>query len=240
MENASKALLIAGGILVALLIIGGLLLMFNTIGDYQRSQDTNKKTTQLAEFNLDFERYADDKGIKGADIISLINKIIDYNYKARNGGVTNSVDYSIKMSITVSGLDDFNKKYAYESGNNALFNQPSSTFGENGASSNTIKKTLEDCIKAENIVGNTDKLKILSSVYDTGKDNVTNEKNIKAKCDEIGFNWDKNTISLDTIKKYRQYSEFKSSTFKIDKTQEDEGVVYKNGQIQKFYFKFVK
>ena len=36
MENASKALLMAGGMLIALLVIGALLLAFNQIGDYEK------------------------------------------------------------------------------------------------------------------------------------------------------------------------------------------------------------
>lgn len=35
MENASKFLLMAGGILIALLVISALVLMFNQIGDYE-------------------------------------------------------------------------------------------------------------------------------------------------------------------------------------------------------------
>lgn len=237
MENASKALLIAGGILVALLIIGGLLLMFNTIGDYQRAQDSNKKTSQIAEFNMDFERYADDKGIKGADIVSLINKVIDYNKKS---GIDNSVDYSIKMTLTVSGLDKFNSKYAYDN-SLSVFLKDSYDFGEN-SNSNDVYKDLKNCANAEKIINNKDELKILSSVYDASKSKIDNENAINAKAEERNIEWDKNKISLDTIKNYRQYSEFKSSTFKIDQSQEGGGVVYneKNGQIQKLYFKFVK
>lgn len=119
MENASKALLMAAGILIALVIIGLLLIMVNQIGNYQNSKDASKKELQLAEFNLDFERYVDDNGIKGADIISLINKISDYNIKASKGGVINSVNYDIEMSITVRGFDRFNRKYHYD--NNSLF-----------------------------------------------------------------------------------------------------------------------
>lgn len=112
MENASKALMMAGGILIALLVIGALLLMINRVGIYSRSQDDDKKYTQLSDFNRDFERYCDDKGINGTDIISLINKVNNYNSKANEGGVINSVDYSIKMSITIRGLGEFNKKFA--------------------------------------------------------------------------------------------------------------------------------
>ena len=79
MENASKALLMAGGILIALLVIGALILMFNQVGSYEKAQDARKKSSQIADFNKDFERYLDDKGITGADVISLINKVLDYN-----------------------------------------------------------------------------------------------------------------------------------------------------------------
>ena len=37
MENASKALIMAGGILIALLVLGALLLMINNLSDYQKS-----------------------------------------------------------------------------------------------------------------------------------------------------------------------------------------------------------
>ena len=81
MENASKALTMAGGILIALLIIGALILMVNQIGDYEKGQNNNNKNSELASFNKTFEKYADDKGIKGADLVSLINKILDYNQR---------------------------------------------------------------------------------------------------------------------------------------------------------------
>lgn len=151
MENASKALLMAGGILVALMVIGALLLMINQVGNYQRSEDVNKKDKQIAEFNLDFERYADDKGIKGTDIMSLTNKIVDYNNKALKGGVSNSVDYSIKMSITVTGLNSFNFKYA--NGSSAIFTNDTYTTNElknkftsftNSTSNDELKRQISE------------------------------------------------------------------------------------------------
>lgn len=80
MENASKALLIAGGMLIALLVIGALVLMFNQIGDYEKAQSSNKKVSQVAEFNKEFIKYTYDD-IKGYELISLINKAIDFNGK---------------------------------------------------------------------------------------------------------------------------------------------------------------
>ena len=57
MENASKALIIAGGILTAILVIGAVLLMVNNIGAYQDTQNSNEKNSQISKFNMDFERY---------------------------------------------------------------------------------------------------------------------------------------------------------------------------------------
>ena len=245
MENASKAFLMAGGILIAILIIGALLLMVTQIGDYQKTKDSGAKATQIAKFNSDFERYLDDKGIKGTDIVSLINKIADYNTKQANNtgstsGVTNYVDYNVKMSITISGLDEFNEKYAYDNLTNddKLFNP--TAYGELKYDTTTadgtklIKKMKEFTdLQDKASIAN---LKKISSFYTKGTteqqiiDELKNlgEENI-AKDVEDGI------ISMDTIKKYTQYSEFKTSTFKSYREPD-----YKNGQIQNLYFEFIK
>ena len=57
MENASKALLIAGGILLALLIIGSLVLLFSNLQDYQNKTNISVRQSQIAEFNNQFEPY---------------------------------------------------------------------------------------------------------------------------------------------------------------------------------------
>lgn len=101
MENASKALVIAGGMLIALLVLGALMLMFNQIGDYEKAQTVNEKNSQIAKFNEDFERYTY-SDIQGIDVISIINKVCDYNKK---DGIANSVNYDIKMSVTIQNLN---------------------------------------------------------------------------------------------------------------------------------------
>ena len=237
MENASKALVMAGGILIALLIIGALILMINQIGNYNKSQDDSKKNSQIVEFNLDFERYCDDKGIKGTDIISLINKINDYNHKSNNDKVNNYVNYDITMSIKVSGLDKFNEKYAYQ-GNTSeqLFTKSSYTFTKDNTTNNSVKNVLDtfkESAKAESIGINN--LKIVSAVYNPKLNATENKKNIKNKFEELKITWDEINPSLDTIMKYRQYSEFKSSTFKVESEP-----IYENGQIRDLFFVFDK
>ena len=60
MENASKALLMAGGILIALLILGALIMMFTSLQDYQNTNDAQTKNSQIAQFNNQFEPYNKD------------------------------------------------------------------------------------------------------------------------------------------------------------------------------------
>ena len=187
MENASKALLMAGGVLIALLVIGALMLMFNQIGNYEKSQDASKKNSQLAEFNKEFEKYLDDKEITGADIISLINKVVNYNNKAKNGGITNSVDYDIKMSITITNLDAFNTKYANNGENNKIFRNNTYKITENDYDdrfSYQLKKDLEESKNIETIGIPKDQLKLLSGMYDKSNEQESIEK-IKEKLIQI-------------------------------------------------------
>ena len=69
MENASKALIMAGGILIALLVIGALVLMFNQLSYYQRTETDSEKTQLLADFNKEYLKYTYDD-IKGYELIS--------------------------------------------------------------------------------------------------------------------------------------------------------------------------
>lgn len=224
---------------IYLLVIGALVLMFNQIGDYEKAQSKNKKNSQLAEFNNDYERYLDDKGINGTDVISLINKVMDYNKRASKGGTANSVNYDIKMSITVSGLNAFNVKYAYDGTSaNSLFSNDTFTFNEK-STNNSLKKLLDDFSKTEGNLG-IEEMKKLAYEYDASKGTNDNISNIKKKLLEIDSvtysNWNGSTSpTLNTIKKYRQYSEFKSSTFV--QAQDTE---YQDGQIQSIYLKFSK
>lgn len=244
MENASKALLIAGGVLIALIIMSLLVVTFTKIGDYQKAQSEGSRDSQLAEFNRDFERYTEDD-IRGVDIVSLINKIHDYNTKQNRieSGSTatdsTSVDYNIKMQLTVSGLSTFNTKYAYSDdwSNDQLFTSDSFTFNDTNLEGNKIKKQLNDFVDAEGKLSIA-LLKKVSNIYDPEKTKAENVREIQKKLEEIDkktySSWNGNSApTIDTIKKYRQYSEFKS-----DKFVPDGDPVYEKGQIKILKFKY--
>ena len=78
MENASKALLMAGSVLIALMIIGALLLMFNNLSSYQEADVQTTREAQVLEFNNQYETY-NRKNVRGSDLYSLLNRVVDYN-----------------------------------------------------------------------------------------------------------------------------------------------------------------
>ena len=115
MENASKALIMAGGVLIALLIIGSLLLMFNNLSSYLDTNIKETRTAQIIEFNNQFETY-NRTDVRGSDLYSLLNKAADYNERKSiigNEGkgiskvTTSNCDYiaKIPMKGTVNSLN---------------------------------------------------------------------------------------------------------------------------------------
>lgn len=79
MENASKALIIAGGTLLALMVVAVLFMVIRVIGENLKEQDKSVATEQLAKFNMKYESY--DKNVRGIDLRSLSNLADDDNSK---------------------------------------------------------------------------------------------------------------------------------------------------------------
>lgn len=93
MENASKALLIAGGVLIAIIIITMFIMMFSRISSIQKEQQEQTRIEQLAAFNAEFEAY-NKKAMYGTDVITLINKVAENN-KIYSG----NMDYQITITL---------------------------------------------------------------------------------------------------------------------------------------------
>ena len=221
MENASKFLLMAGGILIALLVISALVLMFNQIGDYEKGKSNTEKVSQVADFNKEFMVFTYDN-IQGTDIISLANKIVNFNSKS---GMQNSINYDKKIKLYLNfGNKNKSGSFAYKLGGNpVIFTKDSYTI-ENYSSEflQLISKYMEYDNKFSIKVMNR-----LSANYSSLQDGTKTIKDVTGRSD----------ISQDIIKdipKYREYSEFKGSTFKNTKIE------YDGEQIKKMDFEFVK
>ena len=228
MENASKALIMAGGILIALLVIGALVLMFNQLSYYQRTETDSEKTQQLADFNKEYLKYTYDD-IKGYALISLVNKVIDYNIKEEVG---NSVDYTKKITVVIN-MKEFKSKYGVKN-ITSLFTKDTYTINN----SNTIFSADLNNFRSMENTYTLSAMNKLSANYDTLKQAKAENQNsyetkIKEIVGKVVKNNSGNTISLTEIEQYREYSEFKSSTFKPGNVE-----YHNNGQVKQLSFEF--
>jgi len=78
MENATKALIIAAAVLFAIMILTLLVAMYNQISSHYQQEHELMEIEQLEKFNRQFENY-NRQNLRGNELISLMNKIIDYN-----------------------------------------------------------------------------------------------------------------------------------------------------------------
>lgn len=115
MENASKALLIAGGVLIAIIIITMFIMMFSRLSNIQKDQEEQTRIEQLAAFNAEFEAY-NKKVMYGVDVITLINKVAENNKK-----YSGNTDYQITVILngvevtnSSSLLNEENEKYLFK------------------------------------------------------------------------------------------------------------------------------
>ena len=80
MENAAKALQIAAGVLISLLVISALVYGYTQLSNLKQMEEDNEGIQKAAEFNLSYEVY-NRSGVYGSELLSLANKIEDYNIK---------------------------------------------------------------------------------------------------------------------------------------------------------------
>ena len=118
MENASKALLIAAGMFFAILIVSLLVVLYNNISSYYIQKHETTIIEQTQKFNAKFENYHRNN-IRGSDLISLMNRIIDYN--ATESYFDGNNYERIKVKITLGNnsiLNQFKYKTDYETSKN--------------------------------------------------------------------------------------------------------------------------
>lgn len=77
MENATKALEIAGSVLIGVLILGLLVFEYRKISNLKKVEEDVKVSQQSEDFNKKFEAY--NRNLYGSELLSLANQIQDYN-----------------------------------------------------------------------------------------------------------------------------------------------------------------
>lgn len=79
MENASKALIMAGSILMSILVIGVLTIAYNQMSIAEQERINAEEAGKVVDYVKQFEQYKYHKTIYGTELLSLGNLKLDYN-----------------------------------------------------------------------------------------------------------------------------------------------------------------
>ena len=243
MENASKALIMAGSVLIALMIIGALILTFSNLTAYQETNTRTTRSTQMAEFNSQYETY-NRKDVRGSDLYSLLNKAIDYNRRESTAG-TNWADKGQEiayepMTITFT-IDDLSGLSA--DGSHRLITETKYTVGGNSNKFETAIKGEID--RLEGTYGQTSLTNLTTSLTKIFIDDEASDDEKKEAVKNFNLVSKKKTVSdFEKIKedsdirkdvyKYYEYIQFKRAHFDCEKVEYNN----KTGRITKMEFKF--
>lgn len=139
MENASKALIIAGAILISILIVSLGVLIFNRMGGAAK-EAANMDEQEVANFNSKITPYVG-KNISGSQVNALIQLVISLDNSAKSSGDATkavSITYPLEAggtnTISFSGGSDVSgitgvKRVKTGSG---IYYTVTATYGDNG------------------------------------------------------------------------------------------------------------
>jgi len=222
MENASDALTIAGSLLLALIIITALVFTFQKINN---SEDISSQVTaeeQTNDFNKEFTSF--EKDLYGSELLSLINKAIDYN--ARFADTEGYKTITISFHV-VNGTGGTGRRQNFVKSNTTYHiksKDDRNSFAINlleGIS--TIRNKYHGDAYLQRLVTLYD-----TYLYNTGEDKANALYDIKMILEDIGktefyipaTNSFKSEF-VEDIQKYTEYVEFKRKKFEWNKTSFD-------------------
>ncbi|MBR3132797.1 MAG: hypothetical protein IKG42_01770 [Clostridia bacterium] len=119
MEDASRALLIAAGVLITVLLLAMLLFVRNSISEYKSAENEAELIKQNKEFNSKYEAY-NKSFMYGTDIISVVGMAADnnrYYYNEYEDSPDLAEDYFIDIEIQIgsAGIVGRRIEYVYDS-----------------------------------------------------------------------------------------------------------------------------
>lgn len=112
MENASKALLMTGSILIGIILLSLGVYIYNIMSEAKKAESMILSEEQLVKYNSEFLAY-DKSRMYGTDVISVLNKARDNNERYKD-------DESMFINISFSLLDDVKRvtmKYTWNGKN---------------------------------------------------------------------------------------------------------------------------
>lgn len=98
MENSTKALIMAGGGLIALLIISAGVILYRNFAENAEIYEKQPETVNLEQINVNFEKYVGQTNLTIHDVVTV------YNFIKEN---KDKIPYTITEIINISGVGEF-------------------------------------------------------------------------------------------------------------------------------------
>lgn len=236
MENASKALLMAAGVLLSLMVISMLWFMFNGLKDFKTEEQSSERQAQVTKFNEQYETYARDD-LRGSELLSVLNKVIDYNERKADvsstaGGTTTNEGAGLAydpMTISFTFANNDIEKLRYDN-TERLFKD--SNYAETNNKSNFKEKILNitDNLESsygksviQNLSGNISAIYLSNSASDMDKIRAFAKfKTLAPKKVGTINNYNEligNNQLKEDIYKYYEFTQFKRLYFKCTGTK---------------------
>lgn len=116
MENASRALVIAGGVLLSLIIIGVVMFAYRGITSLQKEKDISLSNEQVSKINEQIEKYTKKSVIYGSEVLSICNAIEDYSrkYPESEGYPKITAIIKIKADVKDNGIKECFEEDEYD------------------------------------------------------------------------------------------------------------------------------
>lgn len=148
MENATKALEIAAGVLMSVLVLGLLIFAYNKLSGVKQTEQDTTEQSQAVNFNKQFEVY-NKNGIYGSELLSLANLVNNYNTRESDSQGYAEMNLEVKINKIDEGIY-FKSNVYYENKNShtltekykELSNEVSTLGGTKDVSSNKTYKQL--------------------------------------------------------------------------------------------------
>lgn len=197
MENASKALTIAGGVLIAVMLAVLVYYVFNHWGEIQKMKQEDVDTVKVEEFNKSYLSY--EKVLYGSELLGLVNKMSDYNISDDvKYNAYGTMDLKVEIKLLSGSTDNlFNRTGTY--------------------SLSTVKRTIDDVMRktVERYSG-----KVSDSQWEfLAKSSNNSEQSFDDLCQELNISSSVNRRDLqEAAKEYYKYVQFKRMKFKHKET----------------------
>ena len=216
MENVTKALIMAAGILLAIMILSLLVIFGSRLSGYFSQEHDSKIIEQDTKFNAQFENY-NQETIRGNELMSVMNKVVNYNT-----AITDTEEYEkVKMSVDFKGKEKsflFNEETDTSILNGLLRN---GCLENNESSDSNLSKVTSIPTTLPNKAGveETQLQRLASELHnidiDTSQNDLveTRNKKLKSILGRVPSSADITKI-IKFTKQYYQYTQLKRAMFK--------------------------